>query len=46
MASIRETGISILAGNLNLGRGYLITTVLHSLGGVKFGMQGPHLCAN
>ena len=28
MANICETAISILAGNLNLGRSYLITTVL------------------
>jgi hypothetical protein len=27
MANIREKAISILAGNLNLGRSYLITTV-------------------
>ena len=41
-----EKGISFLAGNLDLGRIYLITTVLHTKEGVKFGMQGPHLCAN
>ena len=31
MANIWEEAISILAGNLNLGRSYLITTVLQEV---------------
>ena len=36
MANIREKAISILAENLNLGRSYLITTVIRK-SGIRFG---------
>ena len=36
MANIWEKAISILAGNLNLGRSYLITTVRMLIFGPKF----------
>ena len=36
MANIWEKAISILAGNLNLGRSYLITTVFISIYVVPF----------